>query len=49
MSWPESAEVDQELDADDVDHREDEPEPQADEHRGQRRRQQDLPELLRTA
>ena len=49
MSWPEAAEVDQELDADDVDHREDEAEPQADEDRRQRRRQQDLAELLRTA
>src|SRR6202011_5986160 len=43
---PESAEVDEKLDADDVDQREDEPEPDADEHAGQRRGKQDLPELL---
>ena len=43
----EATEVDQELDADDVDHRENEAEAQAHEDRRQRRRQQNLPELLR--
>src|SRR5450755_2084993 len=43
----EAAEIDQEFDADDVDHGEDEPQSQTDEYRGQRGRQQDLPELLR--
>ena len=43
----EPAEIDQELDPDDVDEREDQPEPQAHEDRRQRRRKQDLPELLR--
>ena len=44
---PEPAEIDQELDADDVDQREDQPEPHADEDGRQRRREQYLPELLR--
>src|SRR5262249_58265867 len=42
----EPAEIDQELDPDDVDEREYEPEPQPDEDGRQRRREQDLPELL---
>src|SRR5439155_11575521 len=42
----EAAEVDQELDADNINHREDQPEPQAHEYRRQRRGQHDLPEHL---
>src|SRR5436190_14388122 len=43
----ESAEVDQELDADDVDQREDHAEPHADENSRQRRWNQDFPVELR--
>src|ERR1043166_2641672 len=42
-----SAEVDEKLDAHDVDQCEDQPQPDADEHARQRCREQDLPELLR--
>ena len=44
----EAAEVDQELDADDIDHREDEAEPQTHENGWQGGGQQDHAELLRT-
>src|ERR1700691_3812986 len=43
----EAAEIDQILDADYVDQRENQPEPDADKNRRQRGRKQDLPELLR--
>src|SRR5579885_3907481 len=42
----ETAGIDEELDADDVDQREDQSEPHADEDRRQRGGKQDLPELL---
>ena len=42
----EPAEIDQEFDADDIDQREDQSQPQADEDRRQGGRKQDLPELL---